>query len=78
MQEPGINAITSWLSANNRKAIMLVPQCPTDKVWLGSTQDVWAALLRAYIERGVVDADKVYIFGGSMGGTGTWGMLSNH
>lgn len=78
MQEPGINAITSWLSANNRKAIMLVPQCPTDKAWLGSTQDVLAALLKAYIERGVVDADKVYIFGGSMGGTGTWGMLSNH
>lgn len=78
MQEPGINSITSWLSANNRKAIMLVPQCPTDKAWLGSTQDVLVALLKTYIDRGVADADKVYIFGGSMGGTGTWGMLSNH
>lgn len=78
MQEPGINSITSWLSANNRKAIMLVPQCPTDKAWLGSIQDVLVALLKTYIDRGVVDVDKVYIFGGSMGGTGTWGMLSNH
>ncbi len=78
MQEPGINSIASWLSANNRKAIMLVPQCPTDKAWLGSIQDVLVALLKTYIDRGVVDVDKVYIFGGSMGGTGTWGMLSNH
>lgn len=78
MQEPGISAIASWLSANNYKAIMLVPQCPTDKAWLGSTQDVLVALLKTYIDRGVADADKVYIFGGSMGGTGTWGMLSNH
>ena len=67
IQEPGINSITSWLSANNRKAIMLVPQCPTDKAWLGSTQDVLVALLKTYIDRGVADADKVYIFGGSMG-----------
>lgn len=78
MQEPGINSIASWLSANNRKAIMLVPQCPTDKAWLGSTQDVLVALFKTYIDQGVADADKVYIFGGSMGGTGTWGMLSNH
>lgn len=78
MQEPGINSIASWLSANNRKAIMLVPQCPTDKAWLGSIQDVLVALLKTYIDRGVVDVDKVYIFGGSMGGTGTWGMISNH
>ena len=30
------------------------------------------------IDRGVADVNKVYIFGGSMGGTGTWDMLSNH
>lgn len=78
MQEPGINSIATWLSKSNRKTIMLVPQCPTDKAWLGVTQDVLVNLLKTYIDRGVVDADKVYIFGGSMGGTGTWGMLSNH
>lgn len=78
MQEPGINSIASWLSVNNRKAIMIVPQCPTNKAWLGSTQDVLVALIKMYINSGVADADKCYIFGGSMGGTGTWGMLSNH
>ena len=57
---------------------MLVPQCPADKAWLGSTQDILETLLKTYIDRGVADANKVYIFGGSMGGTGTWDMLSNH
>ncbi len=78
MQEPGIKAISSWLSENNRKAIMLVPQCPPDKSWLGVTQDALVSLIRTFIDRGVADASKVYILGGSMGGTGTWNMLSNH
>lgn len=78
MQEPGINAISTWLHDNNRKAIMLVPQCPKDKSWLGTTQDALVRLLQTYIDRGVADAGKVYILGGSMGGTGTWNMISNH
>ena len=78
MQEPGIDAIGTWLYENNRKAIMLVPQCPTDKSWLGTMQDAIVRLLQTYIDRGVVEANKVYILGGSMGGTGTWNMLSNH
>ena len=78
MQEPGINAISTWLSENNRKTIMLVPQCPTDKSWLGAMQDAVVHLLQNYIDRGVADSSHVYILGGSMGGTGTWNMLSNH
>ena len=78
MQEPGIGDISAWLCNNNRKAVMLVPQCPTDKSWLGTTQDAVVRLLQSYIDRGVVDENKVYILGGSMGGTGTWNMLSNH
>ena len=78
MQEPGIDSISTWLSENNRKAIMLVPQCPTNLSWLGTMQDAIVQLLQTYIDRGVADADNVYIFGGSMGGTGTWNMLSNH
>ena len=35
MQEPGINSITEWLQQNNRKAVMVVPQCPKDKSWIG-------------------------------------------
>ena len=78
MQEPGINSISNWLYTNSRKAIMLVPQCPQNMSWLGTMQDAIVNLLQTYIDHGVADASKVYIFGGSMGGTGTWNMLSNH
>lgn len=78
MQEPGINDIGRWLVANRRKAVMVVPQCPKDKSWLGVTQNTIVAMLQTFIDRGVADTGKVYIFGGSMGGTGTWNMLSNH
>ena len=33
-------------------------------------------LLKSYVNEGTVDADRVYVMGGSMGGTGTWCQLS--
>ncbi len=78
MQEPGIQSISTWLYKNKRKTIMLVPQCPTDMSWLGTMQNIIVRLLQTYIDRGIVNANQVYIFGGSMGGTGTWNMLSAH
>ena len=78
MQEPGINAISTWFEAKNRKAIMLVPQCPQDQSWVGTMQERIVRLLQSYIDKGLAAASKVYILGGSMGGTGTWNMLSNH
>lgn len=74
MNEPGIGDICSWLVGNKRKAVVLVPQCPKDKSWIGSMLDVVKSLLQSYVDRGV--AGNVYIFGGSMGGTGTWNMLA--
>lgn len=35
MQEPDVNSITEWLTQNNRKAIMVVPQCAKDKSRIG-------------------------------------------
>ncbi len=78
MQEPGVSDISTWLSENNRKAIMIVPQCPSNLSWLDTMQEAIVSLLQTYIDRGAADAAKVYILGGSMGGTGTWNMLSNH
>lgn len=76
MNEPGIDSIYSWLLANNRKAIMLVPQA--SKTWLGPTMPTIKALLQTYIDRGVADKTRVYIFGGSMGGTGTWNIIATY
>lgn len=38
--------------------------------------NVLKAMIDRYVNAGIVDANRIYIFGGSMGGTGTWGMLS--
>lgn len=76
MNEPGVNAIYSWLVDNKRKSIVLVPQCPKDKSWIGTMLEVLKNLLQSYVDRGVVD--DVYILGGSMGGTGTWNMLAQY
>lgn len=78
MNEPGINSISSWLANNNRKAIMIVPQCPKDRSWLGTMLATVKQLMQTFIDRGVADEAQVYIFGGSMGGTGTWNMLANY
>lgn len=76
MNEPGINSISTWLLNHKRKSIMLVPQCPKDKSWIGPMLNVLKNLLQSYVDKGVVD--NVYIFGGSMGGTGTWNMLASY
>lgn len=76
MGEAGIDSIYNYLVSHQMDAVMLVPQCPADKSWGGGMNAVLAALVRQYVNSGVVDADKVYLFGGSMGGTGTWGMVS--
>lgn len=78
MNEPGINSISSWLANNNRKAIMIVPQYPKDRSWLGTMLATVKQLMQTFIDRGVADEAQVYIFGGSMGGTGTWNMLANY
>lgn len=60
LQEPGINYITEWLTQNNRKAIMVVPQCAKDKSWIGDMLVTVKAMLQTFVDRGV--ADNVYIF----------------
>jgi predicted peptidase len=76
LQEPGTDSIANYLQASGINAIFLIPQCPADKSWGGPMNAVLKAMMDKYVEAGMVDADRVYLFGGSMGGTGTWGMLS--
>lgn len=78
LQESGISDICNFLQQQGQKAIFIVPQCPTDKSWLGPMLSAVHALLDQYITQGVADASKVYCFGGSMGGTGTWNMIATY
>lgn len=76
MGEAAIDSISGFLSQNKINSIMLVPQCPKDKSWGGAMNIVLKSLIDKYVAEGNVDTDRIYIFGGSMGGTGTWSMLS--
>lgn len=74
--EPGTDSIARYLETHGINAIFLIPQCPTDKSWGGPINTMLKAMIDRYASEGVADTNRIYIFGGSMGGTGTWGMLS--
>ena len=76
MQEQAIFAIADYLKERNIPAVMLVPQCPDSLTWGMETNEVIRQLIGNYTERGEVDAHRIYLLGGSMGGTGTWLMAS--
>lgn len=73
--EPGTDSIARYLETHGINAIFLIPQCPTDKSWGGPMNTMLKAMIDRYASEGVADTNRIYIFGGSMGGTGTWGML---
>ena len=74
--EPGTDSIARYLETHGINAIFLIPQCPTNKSWGGPMNTMLKAMIDRYASEGVADSNRIYIFGGSMGGTGTWGVLS--
>lgn len=76
MREAGIDSIANYLASRQTGTIFLVPQCPVDKSWGGPMLGVLKSLIDKYVGDGSADENCLYIFGGSMGGTGTWSMLS--
>lgn len=76
MKEAGIDSIANYLDFKQLNTIYLVPQCPSDKSWGGPMLGVLKALIDRYVLSESLDNIDIYIFGGSMGGTGTWSMLS--
>jgi pimeloyl-ACP methyl ester carboxylesterase len=53
--------------------VVVAPQCPD----LGWNVGVLGALLDEVLRRYRVDADRVYLVGNSMGGTGTWALAAS-
>lgn len=76
MKEAGIDSIANYLDFKQLNAVYLVPQCPSDKSWGGPMLGVLKALIDRYVRSESLDDTDIYILGGSMGGTGTWSMLS--
>ena len=76
MTEEAIYTIADYLRRNCRNAVMIVPQCPDSLTWGVRTNEAIKALIDEYVEKDKIDADYIYLLGGSMGGTGTWLMTS--
>lgn len=76
MKEAGIDSIANYLDLKRIKTLYIVPQCPSDKSWGGPMLSVLKALIDGHVGPNALENTDIYIFGGSMGGTGTWSMLS--
>lgn len=78
MGEAGIDSISNYLVRQGVNATFVVPQCPDrTKGWGGMANSV-KALLDFMVRTEGIDTTRIYIFGGSMGGTGTWKVLSTY
>ncbi len=78
LEEPATKIITEYMSANGVNAIILAPQCP-DRNSQGRLANwtQYAELLQSLVLRYKTDDGiSAYIFGASIGGVGTWNMLS--
>ena len=81
MRQLGIYSICDYMQQHGIKGYLLVPQCPEDRFWAGNREsqpytEPVKKLVKLYLEKGNVDSTRIYIFGVSMGGGGTWKILS--
>lgn len=78
LAEPGIEVIYKYMCDNQICATMLVPQCPSSSSWGKAMNKTIKGLLDFCIDTGSIDMNRIYIFGGSMGGSGTWSIVSTY
>lgn len=76
MNEDAIYTIADYLCRNRINAFMIVPQCPDSLTWGVQTNEIIKNLVDEYMNKGKVDPNRIYLMGGSMGGTGVWKMAS--
>ncbi len=76
IKEPAVSDIYNYLSERGIPATLIVPQCPAGGGWTSQLRKVVNELMARYAADGSHDSKRVYVLGGSMGGTGTWTQLS--
>ena len=76
LNEAAVAVINQYLSKKGIYAIMVVPQCPKGGGWTSPLRRVVNELIKSLIVSDNGDANRIYVMGGSMGGTGTWAQLS--
>ncbi len=76
LKEPGVTDIYNYLVTHSLPATLIVPQCPAGGGWTSQLRKVVNSLMEQYATDGTHDKNRIYVLGGSMGGTGTWTQLS--
>ena len=76
LKENAVGFIYQYLHSRGIAATLIVPQCPAGGGWTSQNRKVVNELLKSYVKDETGDADRIYVMGGSMGGTGTWCQLS--
>lgn len=73
MNNPAIADVYNYLKDKGYNAVMLVPQAPYGQQWTANIIPALKALTDRYAN---AENAKIYVMGGSMGGNGTWNMLT--
>lgn len=77
INEAGVDSIMRFITNNHLSSVFIVPQCPVNESWGGKLTGV----LRGLIDNckfHFTEIKDIYLLGGSMGGTGTWNMVSKY
>lgn len=78
----GYNAISTHLHLNGYKAIYIAPIChkatnPDCVRWIDCAGEI-KHIIDDYVNKSLVDSNRIFIAGSSDGGTGTWDMIEQH
>lgn len=76
--EPAVDSISNYLYEQHIPALMVVPQCPAGGGWLGANTRAVKELIDSLVSTGQISRNNIYVFGGSMGGTGTWNLVNSY
>ena len=77
LSEPAVDSLAHYLARQTEASLLLVPQCPQSGNWdAPRIRNALRMLVERYADSGYVATNQVYLLGGSMGGTGTWNILS--
>lgn len=76
------DSIVNYLTRKGMKAIALFPVCHQASVehavtWYDCYSDV-KAIMDSFIDKGLVDTDRIYLAGSSDGGVGTWDFVEHY
>jgi len=81
----GTHTWTTGEAQRTHPAFVLAPQLPENRASQSSTPDRWSAsvgtvleIIAAVSREFAIDADRVYVTGQSLGGYGTWDIISKH